>query len=297
MRVADEHLSEIRTRGYTLVPGFLADDELGAAQGCLWDEFPRPADYFADPSAHPRYSRSQFAGLRLFPTMGWALNRLAFHPDLVDLAERYLDTDDLQLYKCEIWAKYAGAIDYDQPHHRDFGNHSLVVPRTDGIGAQLTSFILLSDVTQLDGPTAVVPIAHSEHISMVPDDTEPDWPLSVPRGTFAEVEVLAIAPAGSLFVYRTDVFHRGTDFAAPERSRFALLADYQARGPTWAGKMAWPDQAQHPGFVEVIERATLRERELFGFPRPGDPYWNGQTVSGVQQRYPNIDMTPYGVVN
>ena len=173
MRVTDEHLSEIRTRGYTLVPGFLADDELGAAQACLWDEFPRPADYFADPSAHSRYSCSQFAGLRLFPTRGWAVNRLAFHPDLVDLAERYLDTDDLQLYKCEIWAKYAGAIDYDQPHHRDFGNH------------------------------------------------------------FSDVEVMATAPAGS----------------------------------------------------------------LFGFPRPSDPYWNGQTVSGVQQRYPNIDMTPYGVVN
>ena len=297
MRVVDEHLSEIRTRGYTLVPGFLADDELGAAQACLWDEFPRPADYFADPSAHSRYSRSQFAGLRLFPTMGWALNRLAFHPDLVDLAERYLDTDDLQLYECEVWAKYAGAIDYDQPHHRDFGNHSLVVPRADGIGTQLTSFILLSDVTELDGPTAVVPIAHAEHIPMVPDDTEPGWPFSVQRGAFADVEILATAPAGSLFVYRTDVFHRGTDFAAPERSRFALLADYQARGPTWAGKMAWPEQAQHPGFVEVIERATVRERELFGFPRPGDPYWNDQTVSGVQQRYPNIDMTPYGVVN
>jgi len=265
MRVADEHLSDIRTQGYTLVPRFLADDELGAAQACLWDEFPRPADYFADPSAHPRYSRSQFAGLRLYPTMGWALNRLAFHPDLVDLAERYLDTDDLQLYKCEIWAKYAGAIDYDQPHHRDFGNHSLVVPRTDGIGAQLTSFILLSDVTELDGPTAVVPIDHSDHIPMVPDDTEPGWPFSVPRGTFSDVEILATAPAGSLFVYRTDVFHRGTNFAAPERSRF--------------------------------ERATGRERELFGFPRPGDPYWNDQTVSGVQQRYPNMDLTPYMATN
>ena len=105
MRVADEALDEIRTQGYTVVPRFVADDELASAQACLWDEFPCPADYFTDPAAHARYLRSQFAGLRLFPTMGWALNRLAFHPDLVDLAERYLDTDDLQLYKCEIWAK------------------------------------------------------------------------------------------------------------------------------------------------------------------------------------------------
>jgi hypothetical protein len=34
-------------------------------------------EYFTDPSC----SRSQFAGLRLFPTSSWALNRLAFHPD------------------------------------------------------------------------------------------------------------------------------------------------------------------------------------------------------------------------
>jgi len=169
MRVAGEHLSEIRTRGYTLGPRFLADDELGAAQACLWDEFPRPADYFADPSAH----------------------------------------------------------------HCDFGNHSLVVPRTDGIGAQLTSFILLSDVTPLDGPTAIVLITHSEHISKMPDDTEPG--LAVP------------GPARRLR-RRRDPGHRAC-------------------------------------------------RSLFGFPSPGDPYWNDQTASLVQQRYPNIDMTPYEVVN
>ena len=293
MRVGDDHLDEIRTQGYTLVPGFLDDDELAAAQSCLWDEFPRPADYFADPSAHPRYSRNQFAGLRLFPTNGWALNRLAFHPDLVDLAERYLGSADLELYKCEIWAKYSGAIDYDQPHHRDFGNHSLVVPRADGVGAQLTSFVLLSDVTELDGPTAVVPTRHTAHVPMVPDECEPGWPFSVPRGTFADVEVPVTGPAGTLFVYRSDVLHRGTDFGAPGRARFALLADYQARGPTWAGKMAWPNHAQHPGFVEVIERASVRERDLFGFPRPGDPYWNDHTRRGVQQRYRQLDMSPY----
>jgi len=254
----------------------------------------RPDDYFADPAAHPRYARSQFAGLRLFPTHGWALNRLAFHPDLVDLAERFLGTDDLHLYKGEIWAKYAGAVDDDQPHHRDFGNHSLVVPRADGVDAQMTSFILLSDVTAADAPTAVVPIGLTRDVPMVTDDTEPNWPFSIPRGSYADDEVLVTGPAGSLFVYRTDVLHRGTNFTEPGRSRFALLADYQARGAAWTGKMAWPNQAQHPGFVEVIERASVRERDLFGFPRPGDPYWTDQARHDVGRRYPNLDVTPYG---
>ncbi len=29
----------------------------------------------------------------------------------------------------ELWAKYSGAIDYDQPLHRDFGNHTMTVPK------------------------------------------------------------------------------------------------------------------------------------------------------------------------
>jgi hypothetical protein len=40
-------------------------------------------------------------------------------------------------------------------------------------------------------------------------------------------------------------------------------------------------------------RATPRERELFGFPAIGDPYWNDQTLTDVQCRYPRMDMTPY----
>jgi ectoine hydroxylase-related dioxygenase (phytanoyl-CoA dioxygenase family) len=293
VRIDDASLDLVREQGYAVVEGFLSGDELAGARACLWHHYPTPEQYAADPASHARFARSQFAGLRLFPFHGWDLNLLAFHPDLVDAVERYLGSTDLQLYKVELWAKYSGAIDYDQPPHRDFGNHSLVVPRADGVGTQLTTFVLLSDVTEADGPTRVVPLEHTRDIPMVPDDTEPGWPFSAPMGTFADVEVPVVGPAGSLFVYRTDVFHRGSDFTEPGRSRFALLADYQVRGPTWTGKMAWPNHAQGSDFVEVIERASVRERDLFGFPRPGDAYWNDQTLADVQRRYPRMDLTPY----
>jgi hypothetical protein len=39
----------------------------------------------------------------------------------------------------------------------------------------------------------------------------------------------------------------------------------------------------------------VRQRDLFGFPRPGDPYWNDDTLAGVAERYPGIDLTPYRV--
>jgi hypothetical protein len=79
-------------RGFALVEGFLAPDELKAAQEALWLHFPTPEDYFADPSRYSDFARSQFAGVEEFPYRSWDLNHLAFHPDLVDAAERYLGT-------------------------------------------------------------------------------------------------------------------------------------------------------------------------------------------------------------
>jgi hypothetical protein len=32
---------------------------------------------------------------------------------------------------------------------------------------------------------------------------------------------------------------------------------------------------------------------VFGFPAPGDPYWDEQTLADTQVRYPKADLTPY----
>ena len=235
--------------------------------------------------ATPSTPRSQFAGVEEFPYRSWDLNRLAFHPDLVDAAERYLGTTELHLYKVELWAKYAGAVNYDQPLHRDYGSHSLVVPR----------------------PRRPLPAADHVHLPLRrhrggrPD---PDRPLRARARTCPSrrctsssapwpiVEVSAVGPAGSLLVYRTDILHRGSDFTGAGRSRFSILADYQVRGTTWGGKMAWPKQSPQR-WAKLMPQCTVRERDLFGFPRPGDDYWNEQTLADVALRYPGMDMTPY----
>jgi hypothetical protein len=284
VKVPDATLDEVRHRGFSLLEGFLAPDELAAAREALSLHFPAPEDYFADPARHAQYARSQFAGVEEFPYRSWDLNRLAVHPDLVDAAERYLGTTELHLYKVELWAKYAGAIDYDQPLHRDFGSHSLVVPRLDGRYQQITTFTYLSDVTADDGPTRIVPYDRGQDV--------PFTPLYLDFGAMAEVEVPAVGPAGSLLVYRTDVLHRGSDFTGSGRSRFSLLVDFQARGTTWGGKMAWPKDSPNR-WAKFIPQCTVRQRDLFGFPRPGDAYWNEQTLTDVAARYPGMDMSPY----
>jgi hypothetical protein len=93
-------------------------------------------------------------------------------------------------------------------------------------------------------------------------------------------------------VYRTDILHRGSDFTATGRARFSILADYQVRGTTWGGKMAWPKQSPER-WAKLMPQCSERQRDLFGFPRPGDDYWNEQTLADVALRYPGMDMTPY----
>jgi hypothetical protein len=289
VRVPDSNLRELEDRGFTIVPGFLSSEELADAQESLWKIYPHPNDYFSDPKAYAQFEASPFAGLRLFPYCDWSLNKLAVLPDLINVAERFLKSEDLEIYKAQLWAKYYGATNYDQPHHRDFGNHTLVVPSLDGRHRQMTCFILLSDVTEADGPTKLVPLSRTRDLPLIP--------TRLAMGELFDEEVAATGPAGSLMVYRTDVFHRGSDISGECHSRFAILVDFQERGWRWQGKMSWPNEALNPGMSEAIKRMTVRQRDLFGWPPPGSDFWTKQTLRDVSARYPGLDMSAYDVSN
>ncbi len=293
----DRCVAELRERGYLVFEGFLGTDELAAAQEALWLHYPRPEEYFADPAAHAGLVTSQFSGIINGPWRSWDLNRLAFHPDLLDLAERFLGSADLRLYDAELWAKYAGTVDYEQNHHRDFGNHSLVVPKRADPAPQITSMILLSDVGDEDGPTKVVPLSVGERVPYWPNTLNEGTGAYVanylPAGAFADEELSVTGAAGTLFTYRTDTLHRGSRMTAERSARFTLSAQYDVWAPRWTGRVAWAERALDSNWRELIERATPRERSVFGFPAPGDAYWDEQTMADTQARYPRADLTPY----
>ncbi|KAJ3334456.1 hypothetical protein HDU93_007929 [Gonapodya sp. JEL0774] len=183
----------------------------------------------------------------------------------------------------------AGTIDYDQRLHYDYGNHTLVVPRPDKKYRHITTWLLLSDVTEHDAPTKIVSKLDSQHI-----------PISrriLEKGELADKEVAVTGKAGSLMIYRTDVLHRGSAFSGPpgvNRSRFVFAADFKPRRASpWAGKHAWPDYTGNPRWNDWMAGLTLRERDLFGFPDVNSDYWDEQTVRDVGLRYPKMDMSPY----
>jgi hypothetical protein len=159
------------------------------------------------------------------------------------------------------------------------------VPSRRQPATQMTTFTLLSDVSLEDGPTKLVPLPVGESV--------PYWPNKLPMGEFADEEISVTGPAGSLLIYRTDILHRGSQITGERSSRFMLLADYDVWGNRWTGKTAWPNSALNDAWRDMIERASPRERQLFGFPAVGDPYWDAQTLADTQFRYPKMDISPY----
>ena len=283
MHVTDAQLDEVREIGFARVEGFIPPNALAEAQDALWGVFPRPSDYFSDPAVHAKFTKSQFAGIRHFPYNIPIFDRLAVLPGLVDAAERLLGSPEIDIYKIELWAKYAGAVDYDQPHHRDYGNHTLVVPHP--ARPQLTTIMLLSDVGEAEAPTCAVPLAHSRAI--------PTTPMVLKPGELREHEVALTGAAGTLILFQTHVFHRGSNFTQANAARFIYMTDFKQRGDPWTGKQAWPDHAIRPGWSEAMAAMSVRQRDLFGFPPPGCDYWMPETLAGVAARYPAMDMAPY----
>ncbi len=280
-----EQLDAFRTDGFVLVPDLLSPDELVTLQKGVWENFPTPEAYFAEPEAFAHLTDMPFSGLVNFPWASPELNRLVAHPNLLSIVRQILGTDDIRLYKGELWAKYSGNTDYDQHHHRDFGNHTLVVPSVQRRWMQVTTFTYLCDIDERNGATAAVSKRYSKHIPLGQRRTEP--------GDLRDVEVLASGKAGTTLVYSTEVFHRATSMTGTDASRFTVLADYKAADNTWTNKQAFGHLGQAPEMIEFVTNVDPDTRTLLEIPAPGHPYWTDQTIADMEVRYPGIDMTPY----
>jgi hypothetical protein len=278
-------LQEFNETGFVVVPGVLGSAEVEAMLHGSWQQFPSPEKYFADPPAYAHFTDTPFSGLADFPWTSPVLNRLIAHPRILSIVRQILGLDDIRLYKGELWAKYAGNTDYDQHHHRDFGNHTLAVPSVERRWMQVTTFTYLCDVDERNGATAAVPRQFSTTIPLGVRRVEP--------GALREHEVLAAGAAGSTLFYSTEIFHRGTSLREPGASRFTVLLDYKAADANWTSKQAFGDHGQRPEMIELVTNIDAGTRTLLEVPAPGHPFWTDQTIGDMEIRYPGIDMAPY----
>jgi hypothetical protein len=288
MRITDQYLDQLRTRGFAIVPDFLTPPELQSARANLLRYYPTPEELAATPERYGTLLDEPESLQREFPFAGDALNFISTHPEIVSFVERALGTPNVLLSQAAIWAKYAGTGSFDQGMHLDYQGNTLVVPRDDGDYRQVNMILYYTEVTAEMGPTCVVPIEQTRDL--------PLWPPFRPRKKNPELYKLerpVLASPGTLLIFGMRTFHRASEMLADEGVRFSHHLVYRAARHAFQGYHQWSSQGEEPDLQRFIESATPRQRELLGFPRPGDDYWTEETIQAVSLRYPRMDMRPY----
>lgn len=273
--------------GYVVIPAALSPDELAPAIDELAAMYPSAAQFHDAPDApeHARFANGQFGGLELLPFDSIEWSRLAVHPRLIGIARLALGTDDVRLYQAEAWAKYSSAADYDQLLHRDYPNHTLVVPTDDARFGHIEMFLYLNGATLDTGPTFAVSHRHSRDVGAASARLGRDEAPELYR-----LEVPVVGPPGTLLVYLPSTFHRGSAMRRPRAARYTMHLNWRTAATEWAGRRGWGNTANQPVWARLVESLTSDQLSVFGFPRPGHPYWTDDTIRGVQARYPGLDM-------
>jgi Phytanoyl-CoA dioxygenase (PhyH) len=290
-----------RTDGFVILPGYLSENELAPALTELGMVFPTAGGFHdATDPRHERYRNDEFDGIDVFPFASTELSLLAVAPRLVELVERLLGEVDLRIYSAEAWAKYTGATNYDQDLHRDYLNHTILVPTTAPRHQQLEMFVFLSDVPEELGPPHLVSQVHTTDLPSNPNF----YPRHGGHGAFVatddhadlyELEQSGAGPAGTVIAFDLGTFHRGTALTKPRGARYTMHLGYRPAQVEWGQRQAWADSSHTPDWYRFVQRATPRQLELFGFPPPKHPFWNPRTLLGMKQRYPELDLTPWGL--
>jgi hypothetical protein len=290
-----------QTDGFAMLPAFISADELKPATSELELLFPS-ADGFHD-GTDPRRERflgDEFAGIDTFPFASTEISLLALHHRILTLAEALLEDNDIHMYGAEAWAKYTGACDYDQDLHRDYLNHTILVPSTTPGCRQAEMFVFLSDVPEELGPPHLVSRRHTETYPAVPNwllkpGHEGTWRYNDTTGSphFYAAEVSAAGPAGTVIAFDPGTFHRGTQLTAPRGARYSMHLAFRPSTLQWSQRVGWAASSFTKEWVDFVSRATPRQLQAIGFPRPGHPYWTPETLSGMALRYPGLDLTPW----
>jgi hypothetical protein len=241
-----------------------------------------------------RFNAAQFKTFEAVPfDCSPALNLIGVHPALVSFAKHALSAERVHLYQCQVWAKFTGDADYDQPFHTDFSNHTLTAPAEDARLNAVTILCYFSDVTEAHGPAHYVTRSDSAKVAgpeaSISQDREVQARL---QRELRQYERSSAAPAGSIFPYGIDVYHRGTNMTAPHGHRYAVMACFKDAGNDAIGYHAWPFHHTKP-WGRIFDHASPEQLECFGVKPPGHPFWTEVTLQRAQARYPGWDLTPY----
>lgn len=290
------------TDGFVVLDGYLTVEELAPSIASLPSAFPTADEFHddVDPVRNARF-RDEFGGIDTFPFGDVELGLLAVHPSLIRLARLLLSTDDIRVYSIESWAKYTGAADYEQALHRDYLNHTLLVPSADAEFSQVEMFVYLSDVPDDLGAPSFVPLRNTTDLPVLPNWYPPSgtagddsgWTSRHAHPELYEHERSGAGSIGTVVAYTTSTFHRGRQLTRARGARYTVHVNFRPAHLEWAARRSWVDESTAPAWSDFVGRASPDQLALFGIPLPGHPYWTRRTLEGIAQRYPGLDVAPW----
>lgn len=323
--LAKAQVESWRERGFALVTGLLdpSDVEQLRLDGLAYF----PAADTAEAKAMNHFGSSEHF---VFPSASEAMNRIALHPRLLAACAQLMGVPifEMRLTQSDLWPKYGHAAssenpldNSDQRIHVDYPNHTLVHPPRWDEPEAVELIVYLSDEAECGGATAVVPRQGR-------DDPAYPWPIVRTPGvagmpyinerTAAESYLAKHHPkiaawrrnhlyarevgtryrVGSVLLYRHDTWHRGTPIKSGAL-RLAMNLTYRKAGRDWMGVLhqgwSWAMYRRSQVMERLVASSSPEQRAVLGFPKPGHPYWNEDTLAAVEARYANfgIDMSPY----
>lgn len=266
MHITDEQLARYKKAGFLIVENFLSKEEQEAALDGIFSLFAPPYDRWV---ANNRENDTANQGL--FPWDHSGLNHVTTHPDLVNAAERILGTREIRLGEGHLGIKYAGQ-EHNTNFHIDYGNNTLGPLIDPDDFMHLACFYCFDDVTIDTAPIRMVANGH------------PD-----------EEFVAMVVPGGSVCLYSVFTRHAASDFIGETGHRPAMWVGFNRKDRPWDGArtFTYKSGAKGEAMNRFMAEASPRQRELLGFPPPGDALWTEQYTEGMATRYKGFDPAPY----
>lgn len=258
MKLSDDHLKTFEDDGFVVVENFYEEEQRARIAAALRETIPPWEEVKDDPPERGMLVKD-------FPYEEQLFNQLTIDADLVDFAQRALDTEDIHFRYAHNWARYPALPAPEPPLHIDNGNNSLLPVCDDKRYAQISTWYFPEEVTADEAPMLIIPKPHGQDLSK---------------------HVLLVVPAGTLMIFNTHLWHSATVFKGVEGQRYSVTRIYGRASHYWEGVRSYTNLGRNQYFAPFIGSLSARERELFRFPPAGHYYYNAQTLASLEEQYP-----------
>ena len=256
--LTDAHFEEFCVRGYLIVRDFITEKQRREMSAAL-RKLLKPWDEMGDDSSENRIDHC------LFPYPDPCLNQAILHPEALEFARRWHETDHIHYRQGLAMVRYPGSTGNSEPHI-DNGNNSLLPPiLSDRRCAQIVFWVFPEDVDEDQAPLRLISTADGQDLS--------------------KAEVASI-PGGSAAIFHTYTWHAASNYLRSDGQRYSWSFGFGRADHYWEGVKHYTDQGRDPHFRAFIGSLSAKEREVFSFPPAGHPCYTDETLAALEEQYP-----------